>query len=166
MRRVILALALLIPLATSCGTSRIFSGRDANQATAARDSAAYALRMTSKSAVAFMRLAGAAYQAGAWGAPGSPHAEDVRDKLSAESVRLAGALEAWANALEAHKDTGPYSLVVETALAVVTALLPPGATAADMRFSPAMLAPEQIADLSRPDTFFLSRQHVAIGGAL
>lgn len=124
MRRIAtLTLVLLVTItSTGCGSLRMFGS---GNAASARDSAAKALNMTTKAGVAIMTLAGAAYQAGAWGAPGSPRAEDVRSKLEGESVRLSTALTAWADALEANKDTGPYELVVATALAVITALLPP-----------------------------------------
>lgn len=112
---------------TNCGSMRLL-GHDDNAAST-RDSAAKALNMTTQAGVAIMTLAGAAYDAGAWGPPGSPRAEDVWGKLSSESVRLATALTAWADALDANKDTGPYQLVVATALAVITALLPPRAHA-------------------------------------
>lgn len=154
MRRIAMTLILLLATtaSTGCGMSMFGSGR----VVSARDSAAKALNMTTKAGVAIMTLAGAAYQAGAWGPPGSPRAEDVRSKLEAESVRLSTALTAWADALEANKDTGPYELVVATALAVITALLPPKTT--DNLSGPEITdgtQPAYAMSLACPDTYMI-----------
>lgn len=165
MKRIIASLIVCALVLTNARCSwGVFS-----QGATARDSAAKALNMTTQSAVALMTIAGVAYDAGVWGAPGSPRAEDTWGKLSAESVRLSTALTAWADALEAGKDTGPYQLVVATALAVIAALLPPrqkaGLELYDDHALPVTDASRRVWTfaLAAPDTF--RRHEVAFGGS-
>lgn len=157
-----LLLSTMILISTGCTAFRDMTGGGAT----ARDSAAKALNVTTKSAVAIMTLAGAAYDLGAWGEPGSPRAEDAWAKISAESVRLSQALTAWADAVEANKDAGPYQLIVATALAVIVALLPPRQSSAldELHMPPVTDAsrPLWTFAFSQPDVF---RSAVTVGGS-
>lgn len=90
----------------------------------ARANAVQALVTTTRSAVVLMTAAGIAYDAGAFGEPGSPRAEDTWSKISTESIRMNEALTAWSEAIKNNKDSSSYVSMVSQALAVIQALLP------------------------------------------
>jgi len=112
-------IALLASSAISCAMLRGMSGRGS------KANAVQALVTTTRSAVLLMTAAGIAYDAGAFGEPGSPRAEDTWRKISVESVRMGEALTAWSEAIKANRDASTYAAMVAQALAVIGALLPP-----------------------------------------
>lgn len=126
----------------------------------AREGALQALVTTTRSAVLLMTAAGIAYDAGAFGAPGSTRAEDTWRKIASESIRMNQALTSWSEAIKANKDSSVYSSMVAQALAVIGALLPTRGTSA--LTPPPWIAPrEEIAALDRPSMF---RPAVAAAG--
>jgi hypothetical protein len=90
----------------------------------AKTNAVQALVITTRSAVLLMTAAGIAYDAGAFGPPGSDRAEDTWSKIAAESIRMNEALTAWSEAIKTNKDASSYVSMVAQALAVINALLP------------------------------------------
>lgn len=90
----------------------------------AKQNAVQALVSTTRTAVALMTVAGIAYDAGAFGEPGSDRAEQTWNRIATQSVQLNQALTAWSEAIRANKDATTYQFAVSQALAVLTALLP------------------------------------------
>lgn len=153
MRKLIISILAGL-LLSQCALLHDFGGGDA------KANAVQALVTTTRSAVLLMTAAGIAYDAGAFGAPGSPRAEDTWKKISVESVRMGEALTAWSEAIKANKDASVYQSMVSQALAVIGALLP-------TRTGAALILPPLHGDpfasssmLAIPDSFRLS-----VGGA-
>lgn len=147
------ALAVLLALSLGCGTIRNLGGANA------KANAVQALVTTTRGAVLLMTAAGIAYDAGAFGEPGSARAEDTWRKISVESVRMGEALTAWSEAIKANKDASTYSAMVAQALAVIGALLPSRQTSE--LIAPDVQGAEAYAMLDRPDAF----RRFAYGGA-
>jgi hypothetical protein len=101
------------------------SGCPATGTTNVRQSAHQALDAASKSVDLAMTFVGQAYQSGAFGAPGSPKAEEARSKASTFSKAASVAIFGWAAALEAGTDTKAYVADLTAALAGLGALIPP-----------------------------------------
>lgn len=108
----VLILALVL---ASCTTS---------VTTTARQSAHESLLATAKSFDLGMTLLGHAYQAGVFGAPGSPQAENVRTQASKASLTVSSAVLAGIAALEIGQDASTYIADITKAIAQITALLP------------------------------------------
>lgn len=141
-----LALTLMIILNSGCS---LFRGGTAKQ------NAVQALVTTTRSAILIMTAAGIAYDAGAFGQPGSARAEETWSRISAESIRLHTALTAWQTAIEENKDATPYASGVAQALAVIGALLP-SSTHSDLGVPyvpPTFDAPAAIARFADPSSF-------------
>lgn len=152
--RKLVVLLLAVFLATHCAwMHNVRTGT-------AREGALQALVTTTRSAVLLMTAAGIAYDAGAFGAPGSARAEDTWRKIAAESIRMNQALTSWSEAIKANKDSSVYSSMVAQALAVIGALLPTRGTSA-LSPPPWIVPHEEIAALYRPSMF---RPAVAAGG--
>lgn len=157
-----LAVFLLVTTisASGCGMVRNMTGSGN-----AKENAVSALVTTTRSAVLLMTLAGIAYDTGAFGAPGSPRAEDTWNKIAAESLRLNSALNSWSEAIKTNKDSSTYAALVAQALAVIGALLPPRAGAGGLaQVTPADVHPARLllVDFSKPDTF--RRRAFPMGG--
>lgn len=159
------AVALLLILLTfvGCGSMSLFRGGTA------KENAVQAIVTVTKAADALMTAAGIAYNAGAFGEPGSQRAEETWSRISAESVRMHDALIAWDGAIRANKDSTTFSFAVSQALAVIAALLPGGPRAnLVLPESPVTWASmftdyrSSIGRLASPDTFI---QQAAFGGA-
>jgi len=147
-RRSRLLLPLMIVLSLQdCATS-LFTGGTA------KDNAVQALVTTTRSAVLMMTAAGIAYDAGAFGTPGSPKAEQTWDRIADESKRMNAALTAWSEAIKANKDASAYAALVSQGLAVIGALLP-ARTHSELIVPPLMDrdVPAAIARLARPEAF-------------
>ncbi len=114
----VLVTLMVISFASNCGTLRNLSSGTAKK------NAVQALVTTTRSAVLLMTLAGNAYDAGAFGTPGSAQAEATWNKIADQSLRLNEALTAWTEAIRANKDSSAYVSLVGQALAVIGALLP------------------------------------------
>lgn len=137
-----------------CGT---FRGGTAKQ------NAVQALVTTTRSAVLLMTAAGIAYDAGAFGEPGSARAEETWSRIAAESLRLNAALNDWTQAIKDNKDASTYNSMVAQALAVIAALLPgKGRAALVSPETDATTLPNNIAAFARPESF---RPQYATGGA-
>lgn len=116
--RIAVFLSFFLILSSSCSW---FKGMNSGNSKA---NAIQALVTTTRSAVLLMTAAGIAYDAGAFGEPGSQKAEDTWSKIAAESIRMNEALTAWSEAIKANKDASSYVSMVSQALAVINALLP------------------------------------------
>lgn len=148
---IVLVVALAMP---GCGT---FRGGTAKQ------NAVQALVTTTRSAVLLMTAAGIAYDAGAFGEPGSARAEETWSRIAAESLRLNAALNDWTQAIKDNKDASTYNSMVAQALAVIAALLPgKGRAALVVPVIDELTLPSDIAAFVRADSF---RPQFAIGGA-
>lgn len=117
MRKRLIVWMLCVGLILTPGCS-LFRGGSAKQ------NAVQALVSTTRTAVALMTVAGIAYDAGAFGEPGSDRAEQTWNRIATQSVQLNQALTAWSEAIRANKDATTYQFAVSQALAVLTALLP------------------------------------------
>lgn len=153
MRRVF-ALVLIVVL-PGCSWFRNLDHGDA------KANAVQALVTTTRSAVLLMTAAGLAYDAGAFGAPGTPRAEDTWGKIAAESVRMSEALSAWSEAIRVGGETSAFATMVGTALAVIQALLPTRNVGLHM---PAGTVAEWRAKLACPSSSFRMQPAMA-GGA-
>lgn len=147
------ALVLILALVSACS---LFRGGTA------QENAVQALVTTTRSAVLLVTAAGIAYDAGAFGEPGTPRAEDTWGKIAAESIRMNEALTAWTDAIKAGKDSSGYVSMVRQALAVIGALLPGKLRAVRDPVLWESSPVDSVARLSCPDSF---RQHVELGGA-
>src|SRR5690349_14873264 len=129
----------------------------------AKQNAVQALVTTTRSAVLLMTAAGIAYDAGAFGEPGSPRAEETWSRIAAESLRLNAALNDWTQAIKDNKDASTYNSMVAQALAVIAALLPSkGRAALVMPMMDESTLPDDIALFACPESFQLQ---YAIGGS-
>lgn len=166
MRRARNVVALLVVMLAldGCSLRNLFGGGGNTQT--AKQSAAQALVSTTNIAVALMTAAGLAYDAGAWGPPGSPQAEQMWSRVSAESLRLNSALTAWSKAILENKDSTVYAFSVEQAIAVLSALMPPRKTTELLpAFAPGSVR-ELIARLADPASFRAwSPLYAQLGGA-
>lgn len=106
-------------LNTQCAFTRNLTGSTGKQ------EALQALVSTTRTAVLLMTAAGIAYNAGAFGAPGSANAEATWNKIAAQSVLISGALNDWQAAVKAGKDASAFASIVGQALAIIGAVLPP-----------------------------------------
>jgi len=109
-----IAVAVICAIVLSCASG-----------TTARQNAHQALDAASKSVDLAMAFVGQAYQSGAFGAPGTQKAEDVRAKASTFSKAASAAIFGWAAALEAGTDTKAYVADLTAALAGLGSLIPP-----------------------------------------
>jgi uncharacterized membrane protein len=138
---ILLMVLSILPLA-GCATS---GEGDAKQ------QALQALVTTTRTAVLLMTAAGIAYDAGAFGAPGSAKAEETRERISAQSLVMHKALNEWQAAVQAGRDASAFASIVGQALAVIGALLP-AATRAGVNVPPEPIS-QAIARLGCPDSF-------------
>jgi hypothetical protein len=155
-------LALILTMSFS-GCGSLFGG--GRKATTAKQSAAQAVVTTTNAALLIMTAAGAAYDNGAFGVPGSPQAEQMWNRIAAESLRMNAALTAWQKAILEDRDATMYSFGVEQAIAVLNALLPPRKTSDLM---PAYLGDpaKAMARLRNPSSFRAwSPLYAELGGA-
>ena len=160
-RLVIIASCLGALVLGGCRSMSIFRGGTTKQ------NAVQAIVTVTRAADALMTAAGIAYNAGAFGAPGSQRAEETWGRISSESTRMHDALTAWDAAIRANKDATTYSFAVAQALAVIAALLPGGRAELTRADPPLALADfrrhrVRIARLASPDAF---REGLAFGGA-
>lgn len=152
----VLILTLSLPT-LGCNLFRNMGGTPMENA---RANAVQALVTTTRAAVLLMTAAGIAYDAGAFGEPGSDRAEDTWEKISAESIRMSTALTAWTEAIKANKDASVHASMVAQALAVIGALLP-GKLRASVDGADVPVA----AHLEQPGTFRRTPTSYATGGA-
>jgi hypothetical protein len=159
------ALVSALILSASCGSVSLFRGGTA------REHAVQALITATRSCVVLMTAAGIAYDAGAFGAPGSPRAEDTWNKIAAESLRMNEALTAWTEAIKMNRDAAAYATMVAQALAVIGALLPPKMNAEANYGLPFGIAvtitnlDNVIGQLRHPSRFHAPFAYYAMGGA-
>lgn len=138
---------------TGCGT---LFGRNRS----AKENAVQALVTTTRSCVLMMTAAGIAYDAGAFGQPGTPRAELTWSRIADQSVSMNKALTAWTDAIKENRDATAYSALVAQALAVIGALLPNRPVSALEPISDIRVI--MSADLALPDSF---RRFAFAGGS-
>lgn len=116
MRKRLVSLVALLAIVGAVGCQS-FTG-------SSKGAALQALVTTTRTAVLLMTAAGIAYNAGAFGTPGSANAEATWSKIAAQSVLMHGALSDWQAAVKSGKDASAFASIVGQALAVIGALLP------------------------------------------
>ncbi len=152
----VLLVVLVIVPATACTS---MDGGNAKQ------QALQALVTTTRSAVLLMTAAGIAYDAGAFGAPGSANAEATWNRIAAQSRLMHGALNEWQEAVKAGKDASAFASIVGQALAIIGSILPPATRASAERLPyPTEAVELSIGRLACPDGLRMRTQ--LTGGAL
>lgn len=117
-----LLLTLILTLTTTgCGFMNLFNRGDR---AAAKEAAVTAVLAQEEAAFLAMTALGLATDNGAFGAPGSVQAEAKWEAISAESIRINRAINAWKEAVAKGEDTKVYSDRVSEAMEVLKSYLP------------------------------------------
>lgn len=131
MRRIAIPL-IIASLLMFSGCSMLGSLVGGGDGQSSKATAVQALVTTTRAGVLLMTAAGIAYDAGAFGAPGSERAEETWGKIAAQSVRLSEALTAWTSAVKANENPTSHMSAAEQAIAIIGALLPSRPKKADL----------------------------------